>query len=142
MHKEAQKITEHCLSELNFKTSRSSGAGGQHVNKVETRITLRWNINKSEILTDQQKELINEKLSNYINKNGELIIHDESSRSQVKNRESAIRKWGKLLSKAFYKPKSRKVSKPSKAAMAKRRKAKEKRSGLKAERRWSNKDHN
>lgn len=134
MNKKIRALIETCKEELVFKTSRSGGAGGQHVNKVETKVTLRWNVRDSLGLTSDQKSRILEKLSHYINKDGVFIISDEGSRSQFTNKNNAIRKWSTLIDKAFYESKKRKRSKPSKAAKAKMRRAREKRSAIKASR--------
>jgi ribosome-associated protein len=136
MKKEIREIIENCEEELIFKTSRSGGAGGQHVNKVETRVTLRWNIQDSKGLSSDQKSRLLDKLSNYINKEGVFIISDESSRSQLSNKQNTILKWSRLINKAFYEAKKRKRSKPSKAAKAKMRTAREKRSAIKAARQY------
>jgi len=108
------------LPEFQFLTSRSSGPGGQNVNKVESKVTLKWNIRASLVLTDHQKVLLMEKLSNKINQEGELVIHAEMHRSQLQNKELVIKKLEQLLIKATYQPKARKATKPSKSAVAKR----------------------
>ena len=136
MKKEVKDIIEKCEEELVFRTSRSGGAGGQHVNKVETKVTLRWNVLESKGLTPDQTSRVLEKLGNYINKEGVFIVSDESSRSQLSNRQSTVRKWSRLINKAFHEPKKRKRSKPSKSAKAKMRKAREKRSAVKSARQY------
>ena len=128
-------------SELKFKTSRSSGAGGQHVNKVETRISVIWNIEDSEILDEVQKKLIGEKLKSYINKKGVIQLHDESSRSQITNKERVIAKLKLLVSKALKKEKVRKGTKPTKESQKKKRKEKEMRSKVKETRKKVRPEH-
>jgi len=106
--------------ELRFNTSRSGGPGGQHANKTETQVELRFHIPASEILTQEEKQRLLEKLSHRITREGELILTDESSRSQVKNRERVVEKFYRTLEEALKKPKKRKPTKPSKAAKRKR----------------------
>lgn len=103
-----------------FSASRSSGAGGQHVNKVSSRIELRYSIVKSNWLTEEEKLLIQKKLNNRINSEGELIITAQDHRSQVKNKELAIDKFFHLLSMALKQPKKRLATRPSKASKIKR----------------------
>ena len=77
-------------SEFIFTSSKSSGPGGQNVNKVNTKVELRLDIGNSTLLTDEEKEIILDKLSNRINKDGVLIITSQDQRSQLKNKEKAI----------------------------------------------------
>jgi len=100
--------------------SRSSGPGGQNVNKVNTRVELRFNILTSECLSYSEKEIILKKLINRINKEGELIIVSQSERSQLRNREKASEKFYTLLAKALTPPKKRKPTSPTKASRQKR----------------------
>lgn len=108
------------MAELLFTTSRSGGPGGQHVNKVNTKITLRWDVRNSAQIDEDQRSLIMSKLSNVINKEGELVIYAQSSRSQLQNKEEVIAKLDDLLNKAFFVAKPRKPTKPSKASVKKR----------------------
>ena len=108
------------LSELEFTNSRSSGAGGQNVNKVNSKVTLRWNIINSKFLTDQQKNLLLLKLPNQLSNDGDLILSSQEYRSQLQNKQEVILKLDKILKSVFKKQKVRKASKPSKAAKKKR----------------------
>lgn len=93
--------------EIEITTSRSGGPGGQHVNKTETRITIRWNVKKSMALTEQQKERVINNLKDQLTQDGDLIIHNASSRSQQQNKEMALSKLSLLIRKALYVPKKR-----------------------------------
>ena len=106
--------------ELNFTFSRSSGPGGQSVNKVNTKVTLRFSIPESDILTDEQKGILAEKLTNQMTKEGEVIIVSQASRSQLKNKEDVIRKLYDLLNEALRPKKKRKPTKPTKASKERR----------------------
>ncbi len=108
------------LKELNFQATRSSGAGGQHVNKVSSKIELRFSIINSSALSEEEKTQLQQKLNNQLTKNQEIIITCQDSRSQHKNKEIAIKKLIDLVQKSLLKPKKRKKTKPSKQAVKKR----------------------
>lgn len=106
--------------EFKFSASRSGGPGGQNVNKVSSKIELRFNVVESTILTAEEKEIITAKLATRINNDGELVIVSQSERSQLANKEKAIEKFYSLLSKALKPVIKRKPTKPSKASKEKR----------------------
>ncbi|MCF6184871.1 MAG: aminoacyl-tRNA hydrolase [Bacteroidales bacterium] len=120
--------------EFEFITSRSSGAGGQHVNKTESKVELRFSIDNSVILSENEKSVLKEKLASKINKEGFLQIITQQERSQIKNKKICIEKFYVLLEKALIKKKKRKKTKPSLSSIFKRLERK-KRQSEKKERR-------
>jgi ribosome-associated protein len=112
------------LPEFTFKTSRSSGSGGQKVNKVSTKVDLYFQVDDSALLDDDQKKRIKKKLKNKINSEGQLHLSEQSSRSQFKNKKLVIEKFYELLEESLKVQKPRKATKPSKTAVAKRLKEK------------------
>ena len=120
-----RKITPDLLgNELVFTTSRSSGPGGQNVNKVNSKVTLQFDVTGSEILTQEEKDMISGKLSSRMTKEGILMLMAQDKRSQLQNKESVILKLQKLLTKALEKKKVRKATKPSKGSIQDRIKKK------------------
>lgn len=106
--------------EITFQTTRSGGKGGQNVNKVETAVLGYFNVNGSQILTDEQKAMVIEKLSNRINNEGMLFVKSQTYRTQLENKDEVILKINELVTKALEKKKKRKPTKISKAAKEKR----------------------
>lgn len=123
-------------SELSYKTSRSSGAGGQNVNKVETAVTVMWYVAGSVLFTEDEKNLIAKKLQNRINSDGILQLSISESRTQLQNKKIATEKIRELVNRALIIPKKRIKTKPSKAQVAKRLDAKKKTSDKKEQRRF------
>lgn len=117
--------------EIRFKTARSGGKGGQHVNKVETMVEAYWHIEKSSLIPEEQKAWLKEKLSNKITSDGFLLLKSQSERTQLGNKEDVVKKMNQLVNKALIKPKLRKATKPSKESKEKRIEAKKKTSAVK-----------
>jgi len=122
-------------SAITFKMSRSSGSGGQHVNKVATKVELLFDLWSTTGLTYEEKNLIQQKLSNRISQEGLIRVVCQDTRSQLKNREKAVEKFLKLIEGALTIPKERKrKKKPTKKEKERRLKMKKQRSEKKANR--------
>jgi ribosome-associated protein len=120
--------------ELTFTASRSGGPGGQHVNKVSTKIILKFNVLSSPSLSEEDKDLIAGRLGNRIDKDGFLHVVSQSTRSQLSNRELAVERFVELLQTALKQLPPRKKTRVSRAAKERRLEEKKQRSGLKRER--------
>ena len=122
--------------EISYKATRSSGPGGQHVNKTSTRVELYWHLDNSTAFNDTEKERLRQALAKRLNKDGQLVISASPTRSQYKNKDAALAKFFRLLEKSLEVPKKRKRRKgPSAAAKAKRLRNKRLHSERKANRR-------
>lgn len=121
-------IPEH---ELEITASRSGGAGGQHVNKTDTKITIRWNVRNSSALTEEQKNRILQKLESRITEDGDLIVHNSESRSQQQNKKNALNNLAAVIRGALHVQKKRIATKVSKALKEARLKSKAHRGDIK-----------
>src|SRR5690606_24645214 len=109
---------------VQFQTSRSGGAGGQHVNKVETKVTVLFDIEEATFFSDAEKERIRKRLSNRLQTDGLLQVSSQETRSQLQNKAIVLQNLDELLSDALKMEKPRKATKPSKSAVQKRLDAK------------------
>ena len=122
-------------AELRQLASRSSGPGGQHVNKSATRVTLRWNLRSSQALDETRRQRLLERLASRLTAGGELIVHAEASRSRARNLDAARERMADLVADALEVPLSRRPTRPSRASRVRQQKAKRQRSDLKRSRR-------
>jgi ribosome-associated protein len=111
---------ETIYKELHFKAVRSSGAGGQHVNKVSSKVELYFDLASSEAFTEKEKQLLLKNLSNRINKEGVIKIYSSESRSQHTNKEKVVKRLFKMVEKGLIVPKKRRPTKISRAQKIKR----------------------
>ncbi len=125
---------EQLISELNFKAVRSSGSGGQHVNKVATKVELYFDLENSEVLTDEEKEKLKQSLANKLNKDNILMLQCSETRSQFKNKQLVIAKFLEVIKEGLKEEKKRIPTKVPKAVIKKRLKNKSKQSEKKAHR--------
>lgn len=108
------------LAELSFRTSRSGGPGGQHVNTSSTRVELLWHVASSASLTPEQRALIEERLANRISEDGTLSLASSATRSQHRNREDAIDRFASLIAQSLQVAKPRRKTRPPRAAREER----------------------
>lgn len=118
-------------SEIKLQTTRSGGKGGQNVNKVETAVIAYFNIDASQTFTDEQKATLREKLSNRINSEGELVVKAQTHRTQLANKEEAIRKVHELVQNALHRKKARIATRVPKAVREKRVESKKRTAAIK-----------
>ncbi len=118
-------------AELSFRFSRSSGPGGQHVNRSETRVELRFDVAHSPSLTDEQRARILSRLAGYVDGAGELHIVSSATRSQADNRADTVARFQALLAAALHRRKRRIATRPTGAARRQRLEEKRRRAGIK-----------
>ena len=97
-------IPEH---ELEITTSKAGGPGGQHVNKTDTKITIRWNVNNSQVFSEEKKAYMLKNLSTQLTQEGDLVVSEHASRSQLQNKKNALLKLAQIVRKALHVPKKR-----------------------------------
>ena len=117
--------------EIEVKASRAGGPGGQHVNKSDTRITVRWNVRETGALNEKQKERVLQNLQARLTSSGDLIIHHSSSRSQQQNKKNALMQLAREVRKALYVPKKRMATRIPKAVKESRLRSKKHRGKIK-----------
>lgn len=123
------------LTEVTYKTSRSSGKGGQNVNKVSSKVELMFDIPNSALLSTEQKERLLTKLKNKVSTEGILRLTEETDRAQLKNKELIQKKFKATIKTALTIPKKRKPTKPSEESKTKRLEEKKQKSTIKKLRR-------
>ena len=132
--------TVQLLNEINFKATRSSGPGGQHANKVSSKIELTFDLVNSKILTEEQKILLQKNIATRLTKDNILILFCGASRSQHKNKDIVIERFLQIIKNGLIIPKNRKATKPSKAVIKKRLESKKRISIKKISRKRPNLD--
>lgn len=125
---------EKIISEITFKAVRSSGAGGQNVNKVSSKVVLTFDLNASQSLTEEEKELISNKIKSKLTSENILILNCDEDRSQLKNKEIVTKRFLELLTKSLIIPKPRKPTKIPRSVIEKRLKNKASNSEIKQNR--------
>ncbi len=125
---------ERIISELTFKAVRSSGSGGQNVNKVSSKVVLSFNVFTSQSLSEEEKTRITEKLKTKLTSDGILLLNCDEDRSQLKNKEIVAKRFLKLIQNALVIPKERKATKIPRAVIERRIKEKRATSEIKQNR--------
>lgn len=117
--------------ELSFEAARSSGAGGQSVNRTESAVALRWNVATSPSLDEDTRQKVLRRLHNWITQDGDILIKSQEHRSQKMNKDACVEKLVALMERAFIEPKKRIKTKPTKGSQRRRVDEKKNRSEIK-----------
>lgn len=126
-----ESLWQSILNELEYRYSRSSGPGGQHVNRTESKVDVRWDLENSHAVSESQKVRLRDKLATRLNKEGVLVLSCDEYRYRARNIEESQKRLKEILTQAMKVPKPRKKTKPSKSAVKKRLEGKKQRGDLK-----------
>ena len=121
--------------ELGLAFARSGGSGGQNVNKVSSKVELRWNLTSSTALSDDDRQWLQQQLANRLTQDGDLIVVSQLTRDQIKNRDDAASKLALIVRTALERPKTRRATRPTRASKRRRVDAKKHRGEIKRNRR-------
>ncbi len=121
-------------AELREQVSTSGGPGGQHANKTSTRVSLRWNVTASAVLSDAQRALLMENLAARLTRDGDLLVHADDTRSQADNRALARQRLAAIIVAALHRPKPRRPTRPTRASQRRRVESKKRRGAVKRDR--------
>ena len=125
---------EALLQECDFKAVRSSGPGGQHVNKTSTKVMLHWSLKDSNVFSEEEKERLYKRLKSKLTSDDQLVLSYDQSRSQHKNKDEVFKNLVRLLENGLIKPKRRKKTKPTLASKKRRLDSKKRNAEKKANR--------
>jgi ribosome-associated protein len=124
------------LNEVTLSSSRSGGPGGQHVNKVATKVTVRWHLGSSSSLSEYERGLIRKQLASYLTLADEIVMHEGGTRSRSDNEELLIKRLRELVRVALIPPKKRRKTRVTYGQKQRRLEGKSIRSKTKSDRRW------
>jgi ribosome-associated protein len=122
------------IHEIELEYTRSRGPGGQHVNKTNSACLARWNVDGSKVINDEERIRLRNKLGNTITSDGDLFVRSDEFRDQQQNRKKCLEKLEALIERAFFEPKKRKATKPTKSSQRKRTDTKRQRGEIKSKR--------
>ncbi|MEZ0393254.1 MAG: alternative ribosome rescue aminoacyl-tRNA hydrolase ArfB [Pseudobdellovibrionaceae bacterium] len=122
------------LFEIELEYTRSRGPGGQHVNRTNSAALLRWNVPSTVVFSEEEKSLLLTRLQNQISQDGDIILRSDEFRDQEANRKKCLEKLDALITKAFFTPKKRKATRPTKASKVRRQTQKRQRGEIKSHR--------
>jgi ribosome-associated protein len=117
--------------ELSMSVARAGGPGGQHVNKLSTKVVLRWSVRDSAVLRDDQRERLLKQLATRLTKEGQLVVAADGDRSQLANRAAARVRLAEMVRQGLHVPKKRRATKPTRGSQRRRLKAKKERKDVK-----------